>query len=278
MLRAYAHRRILCGASVQPQGDLFLTIDHDHHQGQPAQSAGGHSTPTAPSTAEDHLADSDDALLIAARAQMLTYLVLRSIPPSRLRSVGLPADRSTRRRTLVGLTTPLERDPATHELRAHVRAETTQEDQETLRFHARDVGLDDFLTCRIPGTEVQLGMSRRLFSTCEQLHREDQLIAERTPGLRAEDQRIADEPADEEAEEQRRRTQRRVFREAQEEERDLVRERLRDAYEAERQWRDLLPTHQEPRLDIDEHPGLLEAATRETYLALWADDLPHQRR
>lgn len=53
---------------------------------------------------------------------------------------------------------------------------------------------------------MRLGMSRRLFAACEQLHYEDLAIAERTPGLRAEDQRIADEPADEEAEDQRRRS------------------------------------------------------------------------
>ncbi|MFF7728816.1 hypothetical protein [Streptomyces sp. NPDC008001] len=123
-------------------------------------------------------------------------------------------------------------------------------------------------------------MSRRLFAACDQLHHEDQIIAERTSGLRAEYQRIADEPADEEAEEQRRREQRRVFRETQYQRRELIRERLRDAYEdgASRQWSDLLPAHQEPRLDLDEHPGILEAATAETYLAVRQDDLPHHRR
>ncbi|MBT2511131.1 hypothetical protein J7I98_36015 [Streptomyces sp. ISL-98] len=49
-------------------------------------------------------------------------------------------------------------------------------------------------------------MSRLLFAACEQLHYEDLAIAERTPGLCSEDQRIADEPADEEAEDQRRRS------------------------------------------------------------------------
>ncbi|MEU0250664.1 hypothetical protein ABZ192_41520 [Streptomyces sp. NPDC006235] len=77
---------------------------------------------------------------------------------------------------------------------------------------ARLIGLDDFLTCRIPGTEVHLGMSRRLFAACARLHHEDRMITERTPGLRAEDQQFAEEPTDEEAEEERRRTQRRIFR------------------------------------------------------------------
>lgn len=123
-------------------------------------------------------------------------------------------------------------------------------------------------------------MSRRLFAACEQLHYEDLAIAERTPGLHAEDQRIADEPADEEAENQRRRTQRRAFREAQEEDRELIQERLRDAYKDgdDRQWRDLLPRHLEPRLALDDLPDLLEAATPETCLTLHQDDLPHHRR
>ncbi|MBC9727883.1 hypothetical protein [Streptomyces sp. TRM68367] len=73
VLHAYAHRRVLCGASVQPQGDLFVTIDHDHHPGQSALLVNGKSAP-APSSPEDHLDESDDALLATARAQMLLYL------------------------------------------------------------------------------------------------------------------------------------------------------------------------------------------------------------
>lgn len=279
VLHAYAHRRVLCGASVQPQGDLFVTIDHDHHSGQPALPVNGKSAP-APSSPEDHLGESDDALLATARAQMLTYLALRSAAPSRLRTVALTADRSSRRRSADGLTTPLERDPTTSAMRAAVRAESPSDDEQARRTITRAIGLDDFLTYRIPGTELHLGMSRRLFAACDQLHYEDQSIAERTPGLRAEDQRIADEPADEEAEEQRRRTQRRVFREAQEQERELIQERLRDAYVDgdDRQWSDLLPGQAEPRLDLDDQPDLLEAATPETYLALRRDDLPYHRR
>ncbi|TLQ42594.1 hypothetical protein [Streptomyces marianii] len=279
VLHAYAHRRILCGASVQPQGDLFVTIDHDHHPGQPALPIKGKTAPT-PSSPEDHLGESDDALLTTARTQMLTYLALRSAPTSQLRTVALPADRATRRRRADGLTTPLERDEITRGMRAAVRAESPSDDEQARRNITRAIGLDDFLTYRIPGTELRLGMSRRLFAACDQLHSEDQDIAARTPGLRAEDQRTAEEPADEEVEEQRRRTQRRVFREAQEEERELIQERLRDAYEdgAGRQWRDLLPGQAEPSLDLDDHPDLLEAATPETYLALRRDDLPHHRR
>ncbi|MER5387238.1 hypothetical protein ABT040_44665 [Streptomyces sp. NPDC002688] len=75
LLQAYAHRRILCGASVQPQGDLFVTVDYDQLSGQPPQPSGD-ATLVGIGTPEDHLDDSDDALLATARAQMLVYLVL----------------------------------------------------------------------------------------------------------------------------------------------------------------------------------------------------------
>ncbi|MFE2578950.1 gamma-glutamyltransferase [Streptomyces sp. NPDC059378] len=279
LLQAYAHRRILCGASVQPQGDLFVTIDYDQRPGLPPRPSGD-ATLVGIGTPEDHLDDSNDALLATARSQMLVYLVLRSVSSSQLWTVGLSADRSTRRRNVARLTKPLEDDSITRELRDYVRAETAQAGPESLRLHARGIGMDDFLTCRIPGTELRLGMSRRLFAACQQLHQEDRRIAERTPGLRAEDQRIADEPVDEEAEEQRRRAQRRIFREELEYERRRIESEVRNAYEqaTTRRWRDLLPSHPEPALDIDDHPGLLEAATAETYLALRLDDLPHYRR
>ncbi|NJQ03305.1 gamma-glutamyltransferase [Streptomyces sp. PLAI1-29] len=282
ILHAYAHRRILVGAAVQPQGDLFLTIDHDQHPGQPPLDTGGICpTATIPGSPEDHLGASDDALMGTARTQMLVYLALRSAPPSQLRTIALAADRTTRRRRREGITTPLEGDDATRALRADARgAASNLGDEQSLREGARLIGLDDFLTCRIPGTELHLGMSRRLFAACARLHHEDRMIAERTPGLRAEDQRFAEEPADEEAEEERRRTQRRIFREQQEEARPQLRRLVRQAYDqgADQEWSDLLPDQQEPRLDLDDHPGLLEAATPETYLALRRDDLPYRRR
>ncbi|MET9458169.1 hypothetical protein ABZY05_24330 [Streptomyces canus] len=66
---------------------------------------------------EDRLGDSDDALVGAARAQMLAYLALRSAPAIQLRSVPVPADRVSRHRRS-GLTTPLEEDGLTLAMRA----------------------------------------------------------------------------------------------------------------------------------------------------------------
>ncbi|MEU9305235.1 hypothetical protein [Streptomyces sp. NPDC048269] len=210
-----------------------------------------------------------------ARAQVLVYLALSGAQPSRLKTVALPADRTSRRRGHRGVTTPLEHDSSARAMRNAVRAETSDSDQSGRRGHARALGLDDFLTHRVPGTELRLGMSRQLFAACAQLHYEDQLIAERTPGMRAEDLR-ADEPASEEAEERRRQTQRRVFREQQEEELARIEPRVHAAFEhgRDRPWRELLHTQSDPHFDLDEDPGLLEAATAETYLAVREDDLP----
>lgn len=280
VLHEYAHRRILVGASVQPQGDLFLTVDHDHHPGKdPLHPTAGPASPKPAGSPEDQLGNSDDALMGTARAQMLMYLALSGAQASRLKTVALPADRTGRRRGSRGVTTPLEHDSNARGLRDAVRAETADSDRPRRRAHALARGLDDFLTYRIPGTELRLGMSRQLFAACAQLHREDRLIAERTPGMRAEDLR-ADEPVSEEAEERRRQTQRRVFREQQEEARSRIEPRVRAAFERgrDRTWRELLHTRYDMRLDLDEDPGLLEAATAETYLAVREEDLPHHGR
>ncbi|MEH0442008.1 gamma-glutamyltransferase [Streptomyces scabiei] len=289
VLSSYAHRTVLVGASVRPGDDLFLTIDHNLHPGKPplapdgSDGSGGSGGSdddgtTGPGNLEDQLGDSDDALIAAARAQMLAYLALRSAPASQLRTVPVPADRASRHRRS-GLTTPLEHDSLTLAMRADARGAATGAEQQTLRAGIRSMGLDDFLSCRIPGTEVHLGMSRKLFAACERLHEEDLAIARRTPGLRAEDQPPADLELSDDAQEEQRLTQRRIFREQQEEARPRLRPLLRDAYErgAASNWSDLLRRPQEPELDLEGDEGLLEAATPETYLAVSRYDLPPAR-
>ncbi|MHC5701999.1 hypothetical protein OTC26_011165 [Streptomyces tirandamycinicus] len=44
ILGSYAHRTVLVGASVRPGDDLFLTIDHDLHPGQPPLHPNGPDT------------------------------------------------------------------------------------------------------------------------------------------------------------------------------------------------------------------------------------------
>ncbi|MFD8589992.1 hypothetical protein ACFV1B_10680 [Streptomyces sp. NPDC059637] len=264
---------------MRPGDDLFLTIDHDLHPGQPPLhpdvSGTNDEAAASPGNLEDHLGGSDDALIGAARAQMLAYLALRSAPASHLRTVPVPADRASRHRRS-GLTTPLEDDGLTVALRADARGAAPHIEQHTLRVGIRTMGLDDFLTCRIPGTEVHLGMSRKLFAACERLHEEDLAIARRTPGLRAEDLLAVDQGLSEDAQEEQRLTQRRIFREQQEEARPRLRPLLRDAYErgSTSDWSDLLRRPQEPELDLEGDESLLEAATPETYLAVSRYDLP----
>ncbi|MGW2161630.1 hypothetical protein [Nonomuraea sp. NPDC001699] len=282
ILGSYAHRTVLVGACVRPGDDLFLTIDHGLHFGQPPLPAAGFDiddeSAAGPGNLEDRLGDSDDALIGAARAQMLTYLALRSAPASQLRTVLVSADRASRRRRS-GLTTPLEGDDFTRAMRAEALGVAPYTERHTLRARVRSWGLDDFLTCRIPGTEVRLGMSRKLFAACERLHEEDLAIAQRTPGLRAEDQLADVQELNKEAQEEQRLIQRRIFRERQEEVRPRLRPLLRSAYEegATRDWSDLLHRSQEPELDLAGDGGLLEAATPETYLAVSSSSLPPPR-
>ncbi|MFJ9008113.1 hypothetical protein [Streptomyces canus] len=186
----------------------------------------------------------------------------------------VPADRASRHRRS-GLTTPLEEDGLTLAMRADARGAAADSDQHTLRAGIRSMGLDDFVSCRIPGTEVHLGMSRKLFAACERLHEEDLAIARRTPGLRAEDQPPADLELSDEAQEEQLLTQRRIFREQQEEDRPRLRAVIRDAYErgAARDWSDLLRRSQEPELDLEGDKSLLEAATPEPYVAVSRYDL-----
>ncbi|MFG2802557.1 gamma-glutamyltransferase [Streptomyces pseudovenezuelae] len=277
VLGSYRHRTVLVGACIRPGDDLFLTIDHDLRPGRPPLAPAGSEADdeaAVPGNLEDRLGDSDDALIGAARAQMLAYLALRSAPATRLRTVPVPADRTSRHRRS-GLTTPLEADGLTLAMRADARGATAGSDQHNLRARIRTWGLDDFLSCRIPGTEVHLGMSRGLFAACERLHEEDLSIARRTPGLRAEDQPHADLELSDEAQEEQLLTQRRIFREQQEEARPRLRALVRNAYErgATREWSNLLRRSQEPELDLEGDHSLLEAATPETYVAVNRDDL-----
>ncbi|WP_407561729.1 hypothetical protein [Streptomyces sp. 184] len=165
-------------------------------------------------------------------------------------------------------------------MRADARGAVQDADRYTLRAGIRSLGLDDFRTCRVPGTEIHLGMPRKLFAACERLHEEDLAIARRTPGLRAEDQPAADLELSDEAQKEQRLTQRRIFREQQEEARPRLRLQLRDAYEggAASDWSNLLRRDQEPELDLESGEGLLESATPETYLAVSRYDLPPRTR
>ncbi|MFE3694571.1 gamma-glutamyltransferase [Streptomyces sp. NPDC059129] len=273
------HRAVLCGANlrrgVHAKNDVFVIIRHEHHPGTPPATVGT-GTPNSPDdgsqSAEDVL-DADatgSSLLTVARSQMLPYLALRTLrqsSPSRLRLVPVARNRAERRRT-TGRLTLMEDDHTTREHRDGLREADSPDDAA-----AHAVGLESFLTGRMPGTEVTLGMSSRLYSACEELFRADREIAEQTPGLRAED-RAARTALDEEDLDQQSQIVRSEYRERQEEARPHVQRRLRNAYlrDYELPWAHRMVTA--PRFDLD--PEALEATTPETYLAIRPQDLPHQ--
>ncbi|MEU3601566.1 gamma-glutamyltransferase [Streptomyces sp. NPDC006798] len=292
------HRAVLCGANIRrgvnAKNDVFVIIRHEHHPGTPPAGPGtGPETPDSPDgdgqptdpdpgtpdspndgpqSPEDVLdADtSGSSLLAVARSQMLPYLALRSLrqsAPSRLRLVPVARNRAERRRT-TGRLTLMEDDHATRERRDGLRRTATREDTTV-----REAGLESFLTGRIPGTEITLGMSGRLYSACHELFRADREIAERTPGLRAED-RAARTALDEDDLDQQSRMVRREYRERQEEARPRLQRQLRTAYLRDRElpWSHRMATPPEFTLD----PAALEATTPETYLAIRPADLPRQ--
>ncbi|MEU9111553.1 gamma-glutamyltransferase [Streptomyces sp. NPDC048483] len=270
------HRLVLCGTAlkrgVAPRNDLFVILRHEHHAGTQSGSlnptSGKGSPPGEAQSAEEAL-DEDSTgstLLDVARSQMLTYLSLSALENSafsRLRLVPVARDRGERRPT-AGPLALMEDDEATRERRTALGwREASPNDA-----NARAAGLDSFLTGRIPHTEVTLGMSRRLYATCAELFQADREIAERTPGLRAED-RTTD--IEEEEREERSTAARREYRERQEEARPIVQRRLREIFAASRDqpWEHRLTDT--PRFTLA--PAALEATTPETYLAVDAGDL-----
>ncbi|MFD6108316.1 hypothetical protein ACFWFQ_37325, partial [Nocardia salmonicida] len=256
--------------SARPKDDLFLTIDHNlchdpRHQVFIGPGSGD-DFPTGPERPEDDLGDSDDALLAAARAQMLTYFALRYARPSQLRTALVPAQRGFRR---IGLITPLERTD-TAAMRADASEAALSANRSARRNRIRDIGLDDFLTCRIAETGIHLGMSRQLFAACATLHA--RAIELRAPSLLAEE---AAELVDDEREEHGL-DDRRNFYTQLEEARPRLQRQLREAYEtaAEDEWSDLLDSNQNLQTDAQSDEILLEAVTPGTYLAVSRDMLP----
>ncbi|MFI1885957.1 gamma-glutamyltransferase [Streptomyces jumonjinensis] len=268
------HRLVLCGTGIKrgvsPANDVFVIIRHEHHPGTPPSSgsAGSSSPLGGPQSAEEaiHEDDTGSALLDAARAKMLPYLVLRSLQQSsfsRLRLVPVSQNR-TWRRPQPGRLTLMEDDGGTREQRDALRRRTSSPTD----ADARQVGLEGFLTARVPHTEVTLGMSRQLYSACAELFQADREIATQIPGLRAEDHSPEMDDHDLDA---RSTAVRREYRERQEEARPHLQRRLRAAFSDTRDqpWEARLGDT--PGFTIA--PAALEATTPETYLSINPDDL-----
>ncbi|MEU3294301.1 gamma-glutamyltransferase [Streptomyces longwoodensis] len=276
------HRLVLCGTGLlrhaTPKNDLFVTIRHEHHLGKPtgqsSSPADDSPGPPTPLSAEESL-DEDESgahLLDVARSQMLLFQSLRAVEIagfSQLRLVPVAHNRAERRRTS-GLLTLMEDDEATRQGRDALRERPGEPSDE----QAREVGLENFLTARIPGTEVTLGMSQRLYAACESLYWADRDIAAHTPGLRAEDLSVADLR---EGEIDRRVTAaRREYRERQEDARPRLQRQVRDAFtEADDQpWISRMGAN--PAFELS--PGTLESTTPETYLAIDPAVIVHRQR
>lgn len=256
-LMAGPHMRVLCGTSIEHR--VFMTVDVED-AGDIAESGIGVD-------GQRQRPEEDDAELVAlARSRMLNYYALQALPRGSLsvRPVGPAiADTQTRPRQTTDLVVPLERDESTRTERALAR--------DPAAYARRPLSAkSDMLTGRIPGTEMIIGMSRRLFAACRSL------AAEQAELLLAIDADLPDLPDTtspeliEEAAEERIRERRTLFAEREAEERDRLRSTTRQAYEfgRERSWQQLFDI--QPQLVTEPPANLLESASPDTYLAIEA--------
>lgn len=267
------HHKVLCGTSLEKRLFMMIDVESVSHGGD----NGGAGT-------DDQAQDSGDVLLELARARMMTYFTLASLPPALLRvtPVGRPeARRGLQRSDPLRL---LERDSATDDLRRRVggsAAEGTIRNQNGL----------DMLTSRIPGTDLVLGMSRRLYSACRELAGLERRIAEEARRMRPEytpyigglplptDVRSLESPLRQIADDADRQVSDTRYAQQAAEARSLVqhlRTEQRSGYLTavrrgftegdERTWEQLIDLSPEPA--IPARDGYLEAATTDTYLAV----------
>ncbi|MDI3417300.1 hypothetical protein [Streptomyces luteolus] len=263
------HQRVLCGTSLERR--LFMMIDVE---GGP--TAGNLGDPSADSTPEEMLEQDDEALLELARSRMLTYLALKSLPQGKLRvaAVGRPEEGSAAaRRDPIRL---LESDRATTELRRHVAPDAGDE---AIR---QQNGLD-MLAGRVPGTDLMLGMSRRLYGACQALSyaerrviarvREEQprYVEELPREVQRSDSAVArrhDRQKSDRAREERITEVQEYARRVREQQRDDQLRSVRDGFTMgdSGSWMHLIDLA--PRLTFPREEGFLEAATSDTYLAV----------
>jgi hypothetical protein len=238
------HVKVLCGTSLTDR--LFVTLDVEERSGASRTTAGS---------------GEDDRILALARSRMLIYLMLIALPSTSLSvlpvGAGVLERRRRNRRGGTGTVTLLEEDLSTRDER--MRARRQSED------HQRPVDAPlDMLTAQVPGTDLVIGMSRRLFGACAALapiaaEVSSAVDAERPPAPRGEVS-VRVEEIDEERRFWRRRFEReRYSRAAESTHRGFVQA-------ANRRWDELV---QRPVTFTPEpRPGFLEAATEETYLAI----------
>ncbi|MFE2377316.1 hypothetical protein [Streptomyces sp. NPDC059398] len=263
------HQKVLCGTSLERR--LFMMIDVE-----------GAPPPGDPDNISDEeTLQDDEALLELARSRMLTYLALSSLPRDGLRvtAVGRHEEgAATTRRDPIRL---LESDRPTAELRRRVAADSEDAD-------IREQNGLDMLTGRVPGTDLMLGMSRRLFGACRELaYAERRVIArvrEERPVYMMELPREVQRPEDTMA----RRREREMSDRAREERAAAAQDYVRRVRAEQRDdqlrsvragftsgdsgsWMHLVDLT--PRLALPSEEGFLEAATSDTYLAVEEETL-----
>jgi hypothetical protein len=130
----------------------------------------------------------------------------------------------------------------------------------------------DMLTGLVPGTEVVLGMSRRLFAACADLAIEEDRIrtdvAHSYPQLFPAEEGYMDEVPSDRVMFERQAQRRAAYGRRQAEEQPLLRLVTRRGFDRGREssWTQLLDA--EPRFSSEPPAGMLEAATTDTYLAV----------
>jgi hypothetical protein len=202
----------------------------------------------------------DDSVLVnLARSRMLTYYSLQALATSALsvRPVG-PAvadPESWRRRS--GLVYPLEEDPSTQVERSLAQSRSAYEEQRPPLQRL------DMLTGRVPGTNMSIGLSRRLFEACRDLASEEEQIdlevgPESQPGLFGPDEEL----------EEYTRERRAAFVGREAARRPQLREAARQGFERGGNSSGSELLGQQPDINSGPAPGLLESATADTYLAI----------
>ena len=232
------HVKVLCGTSLTDR--VFVTLDVEEDPGAP---------PSPPAGADD------DRLHTLALSRMLLYLALVAMPRRdwSVLPVGSGVTERGNRRGGIGVVTLLEEDRSTMDVREAARRENGNRDRRL-----------DMLTGQVPGTDLVVGLSRRLFGACAALARVEAEVAAEVdhevprPRSGAPEEEVAS--TDQERWLVKREVERRRWSDAV--------GRTRDGFDegAGRSWEELL---QSPvSFTPDPRPGFLEAATEDTYLAV----------
>lgn len=133
------HSRVLVGTSIDDR--LFTLVEHETHQ------------PTFKADVED----SEAELYNVTRARLIVYLFLSSQPHERVRTVTVARGDGSPRFT--------ETDDSTREIRDTLRDRMPDQVRGPLPPDL-DARATEFLTSRVPGTGLQVGMSPGLFRAC----------------------------------------------------------------------------------------------------------------